>query len=568
MSSLQLTTPLILSGDPTQPRHASTKQYVDSVLGHPNAMGFTSGTIPVSMLPALTGVVTSSAGSNVLTLNNSGVTPGTYTKVSVSSSGRISAGTSASEDDIQSVDWSRITSGKPTTLAGYGITDVLPTSGGTITGSLKLTQTPSDNLHLVTKAYVDSALLTGATVLATGDIIRKPTSVTPTGFLRLNGGLVSKTTYADLYAKVGDVFNASGSIGNGRPWEQLNYAGGTMPESIYEWSNGTSPQVGVEYSASLVTKNRVYLVGGYNTSGVYWNGVQTAEIDANGVIGSWSLASSSYIPEGTSNHTLFVTKNRVYIAGGSTDPSGAWSNKTHFAPINSDGTLGTWSTGPALPGTMRDHVSFVTKNRVYLIGAYYNDTSQSFTVVITATIDSDGVVGSWSRATDLSIPFYSAKIFVTKSRVYFVRDSNVYSVHINLDGTIGTIVTEPSLPEHMNDTSVLMTKNRVYLLGKANGSACFTTTVDENGVIGEWVNTNPSGSFTLFWRSTLVATNSRVYLLCGRTTVIVGQSLWAPLSAGFNDYSPYYGTLDMGDFFSIPDYSERENHRLCYYIKT
>lgn len=37
--------------------------------------------------------------------------------------------------DIPSLNWSKITSGKPTTLAGYGITDAIGTSGGTISGS-------------------------------------------------------------------------------------------------------------------------------------------------------------------------------------------------------------------------------------------------------------------------------------------------------------------------------------------------------------------------------------------------------------------------------------------------
>ena len=40
--------------------------------------------------------------------------------------------------DVPNLDWSKITSGKPTTLAGYGITDALSTSGGTITGTLTI----------------------------------------------------------------------------------------------------------------------------------------------------------------------------------------------------------------------------------------------------------------------------------------------------------------------------------------------------------------------------------------------------------------------------------------------
>ena len=62
--------------------------------------------------------------SNVtLSLGTSGVVAGTYTKVMVDAYGRVTSGTSLSATDIPNLDWSKITTGKPTTLAGYGITD-------------------------------------------------------------------------------------------------------------------------------------------------------------------------------------------------------------------------------------------------------------------------------------------------------------------------------------------------------------------------------------------------------------------------------------------------------------
>lgn len=563
MSSLQLTTPLILSGDPTHPRHASTKQYVDMVLGHPNAMGFTSGTIPVAKLPALTGVVSSDAGDNVLTLNNSGVTPGTYTKVMVSSGGRITAGTSISEDEIQSVDWSRITSGKPTTLAGYGITDVLPSTGGTITGSLKLTQPPSDNLHPVTKAYVDNALLTGDTSLDAGDIIRKPTSVTPSGFLRLNGGVLSKTTYAALYAKVGDTFGVPGWFGAGRPWEQLNYINKTSPESISGWTNGTNLPEAIEKGTALVTKNRVYLMGGITNPSAASPKIYTAVIDTNGVIGGW-IDITTIIPNGGRyDHGLFVTKNRVYLVGGYKDSSTRLQS-TVFFPISSDGLLGSYQYGTVLPESMAAHSTFVTKNRVYLVGSAYGDIDRPYSVVLTASIDNDGAVGNWSRVSDLPVPMSNARVIVTKSKVYFVYNTNLYSVPINSDGTIGVLTQEATLPFQLLEGGVLATNTRVYIFGP---NVSHTAPIDSDGNIGSWSQL-PDLSLSLY-RSTVLVTSSRVYLLGGRFNGgSIYKTLYAPLAVGLNDYSPYYNTLTSSDYFSIPDYSGRETNRLCYYIKT
>ena len=58
-----------------------------------------------------------------LSLGTSGVVAGKYTKVMVDAYGRVTSGTNLSATDIPNLDWSKITTGKPTTLAGYGITN-------------------------------------------------------------------------------------------------------------------------------------------------------------------------------------------------------------------------------------------------------------------------------------------------------------------------------------------------------------------------------------------------------------------------------------------------------------
>lgn len=58
-----------------------------------------------------------------IALANSGVTAGTYEKVTVDAKGRVTSGGDLTASDIPNIPWSKITSGKPTTLEGYGITD-------------------------------------------------------------------------------------------------------------------------------------------------------------------------------------------------------------------------------------------------------------------------------------------------------------------------------------------------------------------------------------------------------------------------------------------------------------
>ena len=81
------------------------------------------------------GMITAGTGlqknGNIISLTNTGVTAGTYPKVTVDSQGRVTAGSSLSASDIPNLSWTKITSDKPTTLSGYGITDGVRNAGNT-----------------------------------------------------------------------------------------------------------------------------------------------------------------------------------------------------------------------------------------------------------------------------------------------------------------------------------------------------------------------------------------------------------------------------------------------------
>lgn len=85
----------------------------------------------ISLAGAMTGSTTFNGSANVsitTTLANSGVAAGTYPKVTVNTKGLVTSASTLVASDIPALDWSKITSGKPTTLVGYGITDAINVS--------------------------------------------------------------------------------------------------------------------------------------------------------------------------------------------------------------------------------------------------------------------------------------------------------------------------------------------------------------------------------------------------------------------------------------------------------
>lgn len=442
-------------------------------------------------------------------------------------------------------------------------------SNPSLTGALTLAADPVSGTQLATKSYTDvqitaanATVISGGT-LPVGAIMVRPNITTPTGYLRANGAEISRTTYSALFNVIGDTYSFSTHPGSGQPWRQqydINLTG----DALGAWVAGTSLPSPLAHTQVILTKNRVYLLGGYN--GTVWvTTVYTAPINADGTLGAWATATA--LPGILGHSTAIVTKNRVYLLGGY---NGIYTATVYTAPINADGTLGTWVTGTSLPGVLGLSHGVVTNNRVYLIGGYTGSVYSS--TVYTAPINADGTLGAWATGTSLPVPVGSGTVIITKNRVYLLGGYNgstytstVYTAPINSDGTLGAWTTAASLPGLLSQHQSIVTRNRVYLLSGYNGSGyvatIYTAPINADGTLGAWTTTiSLPGALG---NSQVIVTSSRIYLLGGRIT----NTNWAatvytaPISGGLNDYSPYYdGTyvaIDPANF-KLPNLSNLE----------
>jgi hypothetical protein len=156
----------------------------------------------------------------------------------------------------------------------------------------------------------------------------------------------------------------------------------------------------------------------------------------------------------------------VHLIGGIEEAGGdGYTTVIRTAPINSDGTIGTWSTGLPLPFNARLSSGLVViGNKVYLLSSIMNG-GEGFET----NINEDGSLGTWT-INNKGIPYidnntnnslYHTKAVVVKNRVYVFggwsggfypsgatgdnHNRYIYTAAIDSNGNIGTWETLPNL---------------------------------------------------------------------------------------------------------------------------
>jgi len=124
---------------------------------------------------------------------------------------------------------------------------------------------------------------------------------------------------------------------------------------------------GVEYPELSDKLTAVLLRGKPHKLQYDFNFLQTGDITG------WTTGTS--LPSILSYSQAIVTNSRVYLLGGYTGSSIV--STVYTAPINTDGTLGAWTTGTSLPSILHASQAIVTNSRVYLLGGYNGSSAVS-----------------------------------------------------------------------------------------------------------------------------------------------------------------------------------------------
>ncbi|GEM_PF-2857284 len=242
-----------------------------------------------------------------------------------------------------------------------------------------------------------------------------------------------------LYAKI----NNDGTLGT---WKTSN----TLPFGYNS----------IDYTKSIVANGYIYTMGGADST----NGTSTVlynKPNTDGSFGSW--ASTTGMIGGRVSSGIAAANGYIYIVGG-LNYSGTLQRSVIYAKVNADGTLGNWTTNAYNVGqSVRYNSAVISNGTMYVLGGEYGGNTTASSTVSYARLNSDGSIGAFSTSTvSLLSPFKAHKSVVANGYIYTFGGQN--------DGGVGlSTVSYTSTPRSYFGTNIDLLGLASSTVGDVNG---------------------------------------------------------------------------------------------------
>jgi len=309
------------------------------------------------------------------------------------------------------------------------------------------------------------------------------------------------------------------------------------------WNTTTSMSTAVYAAGSVAYNGYLYSFGG-QTASSNTNIVEYAPIKSNGTIGSWT---STTMPVALQGFGYAEYNGYLYVMGGM-NTSGTTVGVTYYAPINSNGSLGTWNTTTALPA-VNDTFSAVAYNGyMYIFGGESSNNANNYNEADSIVINANGTLGSsWSAAnsgfsSDISYESavaYNGYVYILGGDYGGSYVNTVRYASINSGGTLGSWNTTSSFSTGRRSLGAVAVNGYLYVAG-GYGSALLNDVqvalINSNGTLGAWIANTSFNTPRIF--PGLVAYGGYLYVLGGCSI------LWSGVQ-GDVQYYPLPGTGDV-----------------------
>ena len=273
---------------------------------------------------------------------------------------------------------------------------------------------------------------------------------------------------------------------------------GEVGAVLTPWQQTTSLSAATAYAGSTIMNGYAYTFGGYGSASAHTNTVQYAPINANGTMGSWTTTTA--LPAVRGYVTAVSGNGYVYVLGG-TDNGGVNYNTIYIGKQNSDGSITSWLTSSVtLPSNLNAISAVISNGFLYVLGGTGGATSAPTTAVSYTHINSDGSLNAFNSGTALPTALANASAVVANGYVYYIGGYNgsasvstVYYSALSPTGGNGAWNTTTSLPATASNYSATVMNGNVYYF---RGSSTYYAQFNADGTIGKWTtdsNSIPNG---------------------------------------------------------------------------
>ncbi len=336
---------------------------------------------------------------------------------------------------------------------------------------------------------------------------------------------------------------------------------------VQSWAYGPNLNTGAYNTVPVVYGNYLYVLGGYSSGAN--TVVEYAKLNANGSIVSWT--NTTPLPDpGIYDQAVVAYHGYIYNIGG---VEYNVTSSVYYAKIQTNGSLGSWSRTTVLPTALRAISAAAYNGYMYVLGGRDNLGTQTSTVMY-APINSDGTLGSWTNTTQaLNVGDDGAGIY----KGYLYYDTYFAGptvgpdyIAINANGALaGTWATTTGNGIIETTRGALGTNGFIYNVGKEVSTGNPTTTVayvqasSNGGLGGSWQTTTPllDAYKNIAYIGPPVAGNNGLYMIGGmdsRTSVGTTTTSYASfgnIASSSQLTNSFYVTRSQSNSFDQTDWS-------------